>query len=48
LIWADVLATAAFVHGPGAIEWLDEFPDYQGLTVDNSGTTSSTPGFWTD
>lgn len=44
LIWADVLATAAFIHGPTAAEWLTGYPGYEGLVVEASGAATSTPG----
>jgi thiamine biosynthesis lipoprotein len=33
LLWADVYATAAFVHGPAAAAWLRNLSDYRALTV---------------
>jgi thiamine biosynthesis lipoprotein len=44
LIWADVLATAAFVRGPDAVSWLTSLPGYEGLVVDAAGTVTRTPG----
>ena len=38
----DVLATAAFVHGPGAAAWLRQFPGYEGLVVSADGTLTAT------
>lgn len=37
LLWADVLATAAFVRGPGAVGWLRRFPSYGGISLDHDG-----------
>jgi len=42
LVRADVLATAAFVHGPGAATWLRQFPGYEGLVVSADGTLAAT------
>ncbi len=44
LMWADVLATAAFVRGRGALDWLATVPGYEGLAVDGAGTATATPG----
>jgi thiamine biosynthesis lipoprotein len=44
LLWADVLATAAFVHGKEAISWLQGQLGYQGLAVHLEGTISATAG----
>jgi thiamine biosynthesis lipoprotein len=33
LLWADVYATAVFVHGAAAADWLRRFPDYRAFTV---------------
>ena len=46
LIWADILSTAAFVHGPGAIGWLAGIPGYEGLTVSSTGARNTTARFW--
>ena len=42
LLWADVLATAAFVRGRDGLELVEEMAGYQALVVDGSGyrTTS--------
>jgi FAD:protein FMN transferase len=37
LLWADVLATAAFVCGQDAVSWLRRFPGYTGISLDRSG-----------
>lgn len=37
LTWADVLATAAFVRGLTAVDWLDTVPGYEGLVVTDRG-----------
>ena len=37
LLWADVLATAAFVRGPDAVGWLRRFPGYAGISLDRAG-----------
>lgn len=44
LTWADVLATAAFVHGTGAVGWLARFPGYHGVSVDHSGRLTASDG----
>lgn len=33
LTWADAFATTVFVMGEPGIEWLDQFPGYQAMTV---------------
>jgi len=33
LLWADVYATAVFVHGPAAAGWLRHLPDYRAIVV---------------
>jgi thiamine biosynthesis lipoprotein len=45
LLWADVLATAAFVHGQDAFDFMAGHDDYEAIIVDNGGAVSSTPGF---
>jgi thiamine biosynthesis lipoprotein len=42
LIWADVLATAAFVRGRAGLELIESVVGYEGLVVDRDGyrTTS--------
>jgi thiamine biosynthesis lipoprotein len=45
LLWADVYATAAVARGPGALDWLDQLPDYEALLVDNDGRRHTT-GCW--
>lgn len=43
LVWADVLATAGFVHGTGVTDWLAaEFDGYQALGVDATGAVTNT------
>jgi thiamine biosynthesis lipoprotein len=37
LLWADVLATAAFVRGPDAVGWLRRFPGYAGVSLGRTG-----------
>jgi thiamine biosynthesis lipoprotein len=44
LIWADIFATAAFVHGSRALEWLGDQHGYEGLVIDAAGSIASTPG----
>jgi thiamine biosynthesis lipoprotein len=45
LIDADVLATAAFARGDGAIEWIERLPGVEGLFVTASGKRQLTSGF---
>jgi thiamine biosynthesis lipoprotein len=42
LTWADVYATAAFVRGEQAIEWLSALPDHAGILVLTDGTIRTT------
>ena len=42
---ADVLATAAFVAGDGALRLIGTVPGYEGLRVGLDGTLSHTPGW---
>lgn len=44
LIRADILATAAFVHGPGTTTWLQQFPGYEALVVASDGEITATAG----
>ena len=44
LMWADVLATAAFVRGRQALDWLATMPDYEAMAVDGAGMATATPG----
>jgi thiamine biosynthesis lipoprotein len=44
LLWADVLATAAFVRGPDAVEWIRRFPGYAALAVRPDRTVLRSPG----
>jgi FAD:protein FMN transferase len=44
LVRADVLATAAFVHGSGAVVWLQQFSGYEGLVVGSDGEITATAG----
>jgi thiamine biosynthesis lipoprotein len=37
LLWADVLATAAFVRGADAVIWLRRFPGYAGVSLERTG-----------
>jgi thiamine biosynthesis lipoprotein len=46
LIWADILATAAFIQGPDAVDWLADIPHYEGLSIARSGLVRTTAGFW--
>lgn len=45
LLWADVYATAAFVKGAAALDWLETMPGYEGIVVDRAGvrTTRNLP-----
>ncbi len=43
LTWADVLATAAFVRGEDAVEWLRGQVGYEALVVHADGRVSRTP-----
>ena len=45
LLWADVLATAAFARGAGAFDLIARQEGYEGIVVDGAGEVSSTPGF---
>jgi thiamine biosynthesis lipoprotein len=40
LTWADIDATAAFVLGRGAVEWLERRPGRRGVVVAADGTTA--------
>ncbi|GAA4037108.1 FAD:protein FMN transferase [Allokutzneria multivorans] len=44
LMWADVLATAAFVRGVGALEWLQTQDGYDAVVVGLDGTVECTTG----
>lgn len=44
LLWADVLATAAFVRGLDAVHWLQRFPGYSGISLDRSGHVTVSDG----
>jgi thiamine biosynthesis lipoprotein len=44
LMWADVLATAAFVRGADGVRWVQRFPGYQGLSIDHSGGLVASDG----
>jgi thiamine biosynthesis lipoprotein len=44
LVRADVLATAGFVHGPGVVDWLGQFPGYEAVVVSADGRVTTTPG----
>lgn len=43
LMWADVYATAAFVHGLDAAGWVATLPDHLAVLVDEQGTVTSSP-----
>ena len=43
LTWADIDATAAFAHGPGAAEWLSAQPGRTGLVVWQDGSITRVP-----
>jgi hypothetical protein len=45
LLWADVLATAAFVRGVVGLDLLPRDEGYEGLVVDGAGRLVRTPGF---
>ena len=45
LLRADVLATAAFVRGEGAVDWIERFPGYCALVVHRDGTVRRSRGF---
>jgi FAD:protein FMN transferase len=45
LLRADVLATAAFVRGADAVDWIERFPGYSALVVHRDGTVRRSPGF---
>jgi thiamine biosynthesis lipoprotein len=40
LTWADIDATAAYAHGPGAAHWLETRPGRSGLVVWADGSTT--------
>ena len=44
LMWADVLATAAFVRGVGALEWLQTQDGYDAVVVGLDGSVECTTG----
>lgn len=44
LTWADIDATAAFVHGPAAADWLQTRPGEHGLVVWPDRTTTTIDG----
>lgn len=44
LLWADVYATAAFVRGRAAAEWLRRHEGYSALLVQDDGTVEALPG----
>lgn len=43
LMWADVLATAAFVRGPDAVEWVSRQVGYAALAVHADGAVEADP-----
>jgi thiamine biosynthesis lipoprotein len=45
LLWADVLATAAYVRGERAFDLIAAHADYEAIVVDGAGEVSSTAGF---
>ncbi len=45
LLWADVLATAAYVRGAGAFELLATAAGYEAIVVDDAGEVSCTAGY---
>lgn len=45
LLWADVLATAAYVRGAGAFELLATAAGYEAIVVDGAGAVRCTPGY---
>jgi FAD:protein FMN transferase len=45
LIRADVLATAAFVRGDDAVEWVERFPGYRAMVVRRDRTVLQSEGF---
>jgi thiamine biosynthesis lipoprotein len=45
LLWADVLATAAYVRGQRAFELIAAHPGYEAIVVDGAGEVASTSGF---
>lgn len=45
LMWADVLATAAYVSGAEGVRWVQRFPGYEGLSIDHSGRLVASGGF---
>ncbi|HYJ77671.1 MAG TPA: FAD:protein FMN transferase, partial [Actinomycetes bacterium] len=44
LLWADVLATAAFVRGAGALAVVEAVPGYDALVVAADSTRTATEG----
>ena len=47
-VTADALATAVFVMGPRkGMDFLQQYPDIEGLIIDDSGKEHTTPGFET-
>ncbi|MFB9908350.1 FAD:protein FMN transferase [Allokutzneria oryzae] len=44
LMWADVLATAAFVRGPDALDWLQVQEGYDAVVVALDGSVGTTTG----
>jgi thiamine biosynthesis lipoprotein len=45
LMWADVLATAAYVRGPAAFDVVADEEGYEAIVVDGAGNVSSTAGY---
>ncbi len=44
LLWADVLATAAFVLGCDGLDLVETVAGYEALVVDRVGGVRTTPG----
>ncbi len=45
LTWADAYATAVFVMGLDALEWVEQVPDYDLYLITHEGTTHWSDGF---
>jgi thiamine biosynthesis lipoprotein len=41
LLWADVLATAAFVRGRQGLDLVERVPGYEAVVVDRTGFTTT-------
>ena len=44
LLWADVLATAAFVRGPAGLGLVEGLAGYEALVVARDGSLTTTSG----